>query len=223
MALAEDTELWLIRHGETEFNAESRIQGQLDVALNQIGKKQATKTAEYLYSLKSSGIQFSALFSSDLSRTVETATPIAQKLNLEIKTDKRLREMNFGEFQKFTVMELQKKGAWNDWSASKQCPSGESFLELQQRVVNSLQEITTECKGQRILVVTHGGPIKAYWSHVLQCPIEKGFQIHTGNASITKIQPFRTSQWFFKTRGKILSFADNSHLTAKQENQNDAP
>src|SRR5690606_24937790 len=93
----ESTHFWLIRHGETEWNAGRRLQGWLDIPLSDIGRQQAHRLAAHLRALQ--GPQFKAVLSSDLSRAAETARIATEHLGLPVLADERLRERNYGVYQ----------------------------------------------------------------------------------------------------------------------------
>ena len=96
------TILWMVRHGETAWNAEGRVQGQTDVPLNEAGFAQARAVAAAL-----SGERFSAIYSSDLLRVTQTAEPCAQALALPVRLDARLRERHYGMFETLTYAEAK--------------------------------------------------------------------------------------------------------------------
>src|SRR5512134_3367418 len=96
------TMLWLIRHGETSWNAEGRVQGQTDVPLSDVGHSQARALADRL-----AGRSFGALYSSDLQRVTQTALPVSQTLGLPIRAEPRLRERHYGMFETLTYAEVK--------------------------------------------------------------------------------------------------------------------
>jgi broad specificity phosphatase PhoE len=152
------SELWLIRHGQTDWNLEGRYQGQSDVPLNATGLAQAEAYAASL-----DGRPFAALFSSDLARAYQTACIIAAKIGLPVQTDVRLREINQGQWQGRTLTEI--KAIYNEGAQAKhsqinpaetRAPGGESVLEVSQRLAAAADDIARAYPGGRVLVVSHG-------------------------------------------------------------------
>src|SRR5512142_1067190 len=130
------TSLWLVRHGQTDWNLEGRYQGQSDVPLNATGLSQAAVFAASL-----DGQRFDALYSSDLARAYQTAEVIANKVGLPVQTDPRLREINQGEWQGRTLTEI--KSIYIESAQAKRvtidpvtarAPGGESVCEVSQRM-----------------------------------------------------------------------------------------
>jgi broad specificity phosphatase PhoE len=152
------TELWLIRHGQTDWNLDGRYQGQSDVPLNAAGLAQANVFAASL-----DGRKFSALYSSDLLRAYQTAQVIAQRVGLAVQTDPRLREINQGDWQGRTVDEIrmiynESKQAHRGLidPATARAPGGESVLEVSQRMAQAADDIARAVPGGPVLVVSHG-------------------------------------------------------------------
>ncbi len=151
----------LIRHGQTEWNALHKYQGHTDIQLNELGRQQAARAAQYL---KEQG-DVEALYASDLSRTRETAEIIGTKINLPVITDTRLRELFFGLWEGMTFSEVlaeyrEEFDNWHKNTAEFKVPGGESFNELVTRSGLALQEIAANHNGT-VVVVTHGGVIMA--------------------------------------------------------------
>jgi broad specificity phosphatase PhoE len=146
------TTLILVRHGETDWNRDRRIQGHTDVPLNEAGREQSRRLAETLDG------RFVAIYSSDLSRAVETASILAAPLGLAVQVKSDLRERHFGTWEGLTdavVLERfpeARGGSWGD---------GETTDEMAARVVSALREIAAVHAGETVLVVTHGGPMRA--------------------------------------------------------------
>lgn len=149
-----------VRHGETTWNAERRLQGHLDIALNENGLAQAHATAKAL-----SGHAFTAIYSSDLQRARVTAECIAGKRRHEIVPHPGLRERNYGHFQGLTYAEAEQRFPDDytrflnrdaDFAFSE---SGESLKNFSARVVDALSEIVARHPGGLILIVTHGGSL----------------------------------------------------------------
>ena len=147
------TEIILARHGETDWNSGRRVQGHTDIPLNAAGVDQARALAEQLV-----GEPLTAVFSSDLSRALDTARAVADVHGLEVSVDPRLREKNFGTWEGLTDVEIAerfpeaRRGQWGD---------GESTEEVAERVLGVLQRIRDLHPEGPVLVVSHGGPLRA--------------------------------------------------------------
>jgi broad specificity phosphatase PhoE len=150
----------LVRHGETDWNHELRWQGHSDVPLNERGREQARELADKL-----SGIRFSAVYASDLSRAAETARIVADRLSLPVQTDAALREIDVGSWEGFTLAEIkaQSPDAVNRWDEQGEhgWESGESHTAMMARVRDAIRSIAARHEGEEVLVVSHGGPIRA--------------------------------------------------------------
>jgi probable phosphoglycerate mutase len=153
------TTLFVARHGQTDWNREHRWQGWADPPLNAAGRNQAAELGE---SLADRGIE--VVVSSDLRRAAETAEIAAARLGLPVELDARLREVDVGEWSGLTSAEVEarypegyrrRRGGRTGWA------EGEELGAMAERVVSSLLEISARHPGQRVLVVTHGGPVRA--------------------------------------------------------------
>ena len=150
------TELILVRHGETLWNRERRMQGQTDVPLSEIGLKQAQAVGQRLAQEK-----FAALYSSDLARAYATAEAIAQASGKPIIRDKALRERTFGIFEGLTSPEIAERyPVENERFAAREpdyaMPGGESSRAFYERGLACLTRIAHAHAGERVVVVTHG-------------------------------------------------------------------
>lgn len=150
------TELWLVRHGQTDWNVEGRYQGQADQPLNAVGLAQALQAAAQLQ-----GRRFAAIYSSDLQRARVTADIIAAQLGLSVRVDRRLREVNQGEWEGMLTADIQQRYAavWSSRCADSlntAPPGGESLAQVAARVLASIHEITQHHTGAPILLVSHG-------------------------------------------------------------------
>ncbi len=155
------TRVYGIRHGETAWNATGRWQGHAPVPLNDTGQAQARQLAAWL---ARSDEHIDVIYSSDLKRAWQTAEAIASALGLPVLPDRRLREVDLGEWQGLTSAEAE---AWDaeryaafkaDWYTVP-TPGGESRNELKARVRAAFDEITARHRGQSIALVTHGGTL----------------------------------------------------------------
>lgn len=153
------TRLILIRHGQTDWNKDGRIQGQLDIPLNANGKKQIQAIISGLARLK--GVKkINAIYSSQLSRSWETAEEIGKILKLKAKRLKELNELNQGVWQGLLEKAIMKryKKSYNIWKANPLAttpPKGESLKDACQRVMAAVQKIVNWHRGQTICIVAH--------------------------------------------------------------------
>ena len=154
----ETTHILAIRHGETDWNVATRIQGQIDIELNPQGLWQAQQVAKALVDE-----QIQAVYASDLSRALVTAQHIASHHALEVSRILPLRERHYGAFEGLTWEEIKQAHPadatrWHDrdphWTPAN---GGESLLMLHERVLHMVNDIAARHLGQQIALVTHGG------------------------------------------------------------------
>lgn len=182
--------LILLRHGQTEYNATRRMQGQLDTELSATGVAQARAAAQTLR-----GQRVVKIISSDLARARRTAEIIAAELGHEVSVDERLRETHLGEWQGLTHDEVDARDAgirahWRH-NAGWAPPAGESRLDVARRarpVVDELMRDFPQWDGNAVLLVAHGGTISALTSNLLgleerQYPLLKGL----GNTNTARL------------------------------------
>lgn len=175
-------DLWLVRHGQTDWNVEGRYQGQADMPLNSTGLEQVKRTAQKLEK-----IRFDSLFSSDLLRTRQTAEALSCRLGLEVNLDKRLREINLGEWQGQLFTDIREK--YPDEIAARRAdpeksrpPGGETVLELAARVWQAINEIAGLYPGGRVVVVSHGLALAAVIAHSKGSDLKQIFSMIPENA-----------------------------------------
>lgn len=165
--------LWLVRHGQTDWNAERRIQGHTPTELNAVGRQQADMLAHWF-----STRRFSAIWSSDLPRALQTAQAIATRQSCSITTTPQLRERSLGVFEGKTWDEVRamradltnsatNNGDLADWTG---VPGVESDLQLWNRTRSVLDTMSNAAPGNDVLAVTHGGVLKHIIWHVLGLP-----------------------------------------------------
>ena len=151
------TRICLVRHGETEWNAERRIQGQIDIELNETGRRQAVAAGRWL---KEAGIM--ALYSSDLKRAWTTAQAIGAELGLVPTSTPEMRERRYGVFEGLTYDEAKANhpagyAAFEGRNADYDFENGESLVAMFERVTGKLQAIAAAHPGRNVVVVLHGG------------------------------------------------------------------
>lgn len=192
--------LYLVRHGETDHNAEGRAMGQMDVPLNARGLEQARQTAEFLRRYP-----IGHIVSSDLRRAMATAQPLADALRLPVRPDPRLRELSFGILEGKTVAECEaadpeSTARWRTGHFDAVLPGGESRRSLMQRTGSVLGEITAGPHAH-IAIFSHGGALNALHTHMVEhghpAPrehIPRAFRFH--NAAVS-ISAWTDDQWRF--------------------------
>jgi len=199
------TRLCIVRHGETAWNAEHRVQGQLDIPLNELGLKQAQAVGRAL-----KGEHFDVVYSSDLARARQTAAPIAEILGAELVLDKNLRERHYGIFERLTYAEVKEKFPEDYARFEAREPdyafrTGESLKDFSARSIAAVSKIAERHKGQRVLVFTHGGVLDHLHRFITGDPLstQRGFGIP--NAGLNRIE-VTASGW------QIRVWADVAHL-----------
>ena len=149
----------MARHGETDWNRESRFQGHADTTLNEVGREQAHGLAERL---AEEGVV--AIYASPLWRARETAEIVGRRLGLPVESVDALREVDVGSWSGLTRAEIQERfpegfRRWLEFDHG--WDDGESYEELGERVLAALREIALRHPHERVLVVSHGGPMRA--------------------------------------------------------------
>ncbi|MGQ9926455.1 MAG: histidine phosphatase family protein [Chloroflexaceae bacterium] len=184
------TTVYLIRHGETDWNLTGRWQGHADVPLNAVGWRQAQLLGQRLVR---EGVRFDALYSSDLARAAQTAREVSTALGVAVKLTRGLREIDLGSWSGHTTAELQAlyPDDFARVAAGEDIPrgGGESIRAMRQRVVTTIERIIAEHSGATLGVVTHGGCIRALLSHAVSLDGNE-FQHfpHIGNTSISVVR-----------------------------------
>jgi len=155
------TKLCLIRHGETTWNVERRLQGHTDIPLNTKGILQARQMAQ---ALKNTKLLFDVLYTSDLKRAADTANAIVELFGVEARVDSALRERHFGALQGLLIQEapLLQPAIWQAHLArdvEHELEGGESIRQFALRVQTVLDKIQEQHSGKTILLVSHGGTL----------------------------------------------------------------
>jgi alpha-ribazole phosphatase len=183
-----DTELVLVRHGETEWNSGHRVQGHTDVPLSERGRRQAARLAPRL-----AREPIRALYASDLSRAIQTAEPAAAILGLSIVSSAAFREAHYGAWEGLTVDEIAARypddyALWSRDSARHRPPDGESLEMLQARVMDGIEALLERHAGETVCVVAHGGSLRAAVCGLLRLPIDVWRSLRVDNTGITRIR-----------------------------------
>ncbi|MBV8083917.1 MAG: alpha-ribazole phosphatase [Chloroflexi bacterium] len=192
MKLPTTGRLLLSRHGQTEFNAGARYQGQTDTPLSDLGREQARRLAERL-----AREDIDAAYASDLSRARETAEIALGERAIPLQLDARLREMAFGRWEGLTFAEIEKKypadvvARERDRVHFAQPGGGESLVQLGARVVAFLAQVLPKHEGQSLLLVAHGGTLNAAIASILDIPLSSWSRLrnHNGNLSVIELGP----------------------------------
>jgi probable phosphoglycerate mutase len=181
------TRIIAIRHGETDWNVATRIQGQLDIALNETGHRQARRLAAAL-----ADEALDAVYSSDLARARETAQAVARHAGLEVRADTGLRERGFGVFEGLTFTEIEQRfpdsaRRWRQRDASFGPDGGETLQAFYQRAVASVATLAAQHRGQHIAVVAHGGVLDALYRAATRVALDAPRTWQVSNASINRL------------------------------------
>lgn len=196
----------LVRHGETSWNAERRLQGHIDIPLNDRGVMQAASTARSL-----ADFHFAAMYTSDLQRAHATARAIAERRAQPLKTERRLRERHYGIFQGLTYDEASARypEAYAHFKArdvDQPIPGdGESLAAFATRIAEALTEIAQRHAGERVLVVTHGGVLDIAHRLATGKPLHAPRDFTIPNAALNWIE-HEAGQW------RLLAWGDERHL-----------
>jgi len=184
------TQLILIRHGETVWNAQQRLQGHSDIALNAQGLEQAAALARAL-----AHETIDAVIASDLLRARQTAQQIADQCGLSLQQIPSLRERCYGAFEGLTYAEIAARypaeyAAWQRRDIDSVMPAGErqaeSFFQFNQRVLGALYACGARHRGQTIVVVAHGGVLECAYRAAHALPLAEPRQFSVLNASINR-------------------------------------
>lgn len=199
------TILWIIRHGETAWNAEGRVQGQTDVPLSDVGYAQARAVAAAV-----AGERFVAIYSSDLLRVRQTADPAARALDLRVRLDAALRERHYGVFETLTYAEAKILHP-DDYARFKakdpdyDFRSGESLRGFHERSLNCIASIANQHAGRSVLVFTHGGVLDSVFRRATGRELSERRDFAVPNAALNRIE-IDGNAW------NVLAWADCTHL-----------
>ncbi|WP_297206046.1 2,3-diphosphoglycerate-dependent phosphoglycerate mutase GpmB [uncultured Pluralibacter sp.] len=205
-------QVYLVRHGETLWNAERRIQGQSDSPLTEQGERQAQQVGERVRAL---GITH--IIASDLGRTRQTAGYIAAACGCDVILDPRLRELDMGVLERRLVDSLTpEEEGWRrrlvDGTPDGRIPEGESMQELGDRVRAALHDCLELPEGSRPLLVSHGIALGCLVSTILGLPAYAERRLRLRNCSISRVDyqqsPWLAPGWVVETAGDV------SHLDA---------
>ncbi len=181
------TEIYVVRHGESESNAKATFTGQLNPPLSNTGLKQADCVTSFF-----DGIHIDAIYSSDLQRACRTVEGVAKRKKLFINTTEKLREINAGSWHGIAFKDIKRiyGAAFDMWKSEPWnfvFPEGESTLELGNRVYNEIQNIAEKHKNETVLISTHSTPMRVFISKVRTGGFEAMGDVALKNGSITKL------------------------------------
>ncbi len=199
------TQVVLVRHGETDWNKNSRYQGVMDIELNEKGQTQAKKLYKRL-----KDEEFDRIYSSTLKRAYETVSEIADYQNKEVITIADLMEIDFGQWEGLTFSEIEEKypDLAKKWAKDPTCckpPEGEHIKEVETRVGKTIDKIVDENDGNKILIATHGGIVRIMMAYLLDLPLSRIFSIEVDNVSVSRIK-------FYKHYPVVKLFNSTYHL-----------
>ena len=199
------TRVLAIRHGETAWNVDTRMQGQLDIPLNETGRWQARRLA---LALADEGI--SAVYSSDLLRAFETAQSVARGSGQPIVSDRGLRERSFGVFEGLTFREVEQRWPEQSERWRKRDPDhgpegGETLRDFHARCVATATRLAAAHPGETIALVAHGGVMDSLYRAASRIGLDAPRSWQLGNASINRL--LYTPQGF-----TLVGWSDTCHL-----------
>ncbi len=199
--------LLLVRHGETVWNQEERWQGRVDIPLSPVGVKQARSLA---LRLCGEGDPIAAVYTSPLSRAWHTAQVIARVLSLPLFPDPLWCEMDIGVWSGLTLAEIKARYAqdWQRLRAGEDLPrgGGETFAEFQGRILRGAKLLAEKHPGQSVIIVTHGGPIRAFLLYCRGLPVQRFREVEKiANASLTEVL-------FGREGATVVRVSDVAHL-----------
>jgi len=202
MTIQDSSKLVFVRHGQTVWNVEGRVQGHADSVLTSQGRAQAAAVGKRLKEL-----DFIRLYSSDLVRTRQTSEIIAEFTGHDVITDPRLREKNMGVFQGLTRFEMEEK--YGEELALRQAqgpdyivPNGESDRQFFTRSTACFEELAGNHAGETIVVVSHGGVLKNLFYFVIGLPLEAPRRHSILNSSLNTVIK-ENGRWRLETWGDV--------------------
>ena len=203
--MTEPTRIIAIRHGETTWNVDTRIQGHLDIPLNETGRRQAERMA-----LALADEPISAIYASDLTRAWETAQYLGRIQGIEVTREEGLRERGFGDFEGKTFAEIaallpDQSLRWRQRDPEFAPAGGESLIALRSRVVATAGRLAAAHPGELIALVGHGGVMDVLYRAATRLDIQAPRTWELGNAAINRL--LWTPEGF-----TLVGWADTQHL-----------
>ena len=211
--------IFLVRHGETQWNKLGKFQGQVDVALNQRGLAQARDAARAALTWRPA-----ALYSSPLRRTMQVAEEVSRKVGLPVAVDPRLMELNLGELEGATSQQMREEWSqvyrsWRENPGATVMPGGESMVQLRERVWQSFLEIEeAHSADEAVLMVSHNFAIRCIISQLLGIPWSHYHATYLDLGSVCIIEsvpaPSDETAGF---RRRLKSYNSVSHLSPENQ------
>ena len=199
------TRILAVRHGETAWNRDTRIQGHTDIELNDHGRWQAHRLADALRDEP-----LAACYASDLGRALETARAVARHHGLPVHTHTGLRERCFGRFEGHTWAELEARYPEESLAWRKRVPDfapagGETLLQLRERVVRTVTELAARHPGEQVLMVAHGGVLDVLYRAATRLELQAPRSWELPNTAINRL--------LWSPEGlSLVGWADTTHL-----------
>ncbi len=203
------TTILIIRHGESQANKKDLFAGQIDPDLEERGHTQAEITAEYI----KKNYKVDKVYSSDLTRAYKTALHIAEKFDLDVIKEKRLREIDGGKWEgiKFAnIINLypEEFSVWMNHLGQASCPKGESIQQVGERIMNVLTKIAVENEGKIVVATSHATPIRVAQSLIETGGLEATENLSwVSNASVTEIE-YKDGKFTIKVLGEDHHLAE---------------
>lgn len=181
------TRILAVRHGETEWNRDTRIQGHTDIPLNTRGLRQAE-----LLALALRDEPIAAFYASDLSRALQTAHTVARRHGKTVTAHSGLRERAFGRFEGVTWSDIEANWpddarAWRQRTPDFAPEGGESLLQLRARVVATLESLAAEHPGEQVMVVAHGGVLDILYRAATRLELQAPRSWDLGNTAVNRL------------------------------------
>lgn len=203
--LNEVTRILAVRHGETAWNVDKRLQGQIDISLNANGHEQARRLAEAL-----ADESLDAIVTSDLVRARDTAQAVADRTGLPLVTDTGLRERNFGIFQGHTYAEVERlwpeeSARWRRREPEYGAQGGETLQGFYDRAVAAAERLAQAHPGRTLLLVTHGGVLDCLYRAASRVELNAPRTWDLANTGVNRL--LYTSEGF-----TLVGWADVQHL-----------
>ena len=201
------TRITLIRHGETAWNLEGRIQGHLQIPLNDRGLRQAEATANALINER-----VDAIYSSDLIRASCTAAAIAREIGLPVLMEPRLREWDLGVLSGLLRSEAEQHHPdayriYRERDVNPAIPSGESILSRYRRVTGCISEIAARHPDSQLVIVSHGGPLGDSYRRATGSDVGRKIPVKLYNTAINRIR-ISDGDWDIQSWGDIRHLAE---------------
>lgn len=205
MTPPEPTRILAVRHGETAWNVDTRIQGQLDVGLNDKGRWQAQRVAAAL-----AGEGLDVVYASDLARAFDTARAIGAATGLTVRPDPGLRERHFGVFEGQTWAEIEthwphESARWRARDLDFGPEGGETLRAFYARVVDAAERLAAAHPGQTVALVAHGGVMDCLYRAAVRIDLAAPRTWQLGNAAVNRL--LYTPEGF-----SLVGWSDTSHL-----------